>query len=108
MMFFAIHLGGEYWFNEVLALRAGYTFDETPIPDSTIDPILQDATRDIFSFGIGYITGFLTTDLAYDVFFLRDRDANNVLPAALLPVTQNGTYETIGHLISLSFTFIFN
>jgi len=105
---FAIHLGGEYWFNEVLALRAGYTFDETPIPDSTIDPILQDATRDIFSFGIGYITGFLTTDLAYDVFFLRDRDANNVLPAALLPVTQNGTYETIGHLISLSFTFIFN
>ncbi|HEX9759180.1 MAG TPA: OmpP1/FadL family transporter [Nitrospiria bacterium] len=104
---FAIHLGGEYWFNEVLAFRAGYTFDETPIPDNTMDPILQDATRDIFSFGIGYTSGILTTDLAYDVFFLRDRDVNNVLPA-LIPVTQNGTYETIGHLIALSFTFIFN
>jgi len=104
---FAIHFGGEYWLSRVLALRAGYTFDETPIPYNTIGPILQDATRDIFAFGLGYKTGFLTTDFSYNVFFLRDRDVNNVLPG-LIPVPQNGTYETIGHLISLSFTFIFN
>ena len=103
---FAIHLGGEYWFNEVFALRAGYTLDETPIPDSTIDPILQDATRDIFSFGVGCTTGFVTTDFAYSVFFLRDRDVNNTI-TILTPTPQQGTYETTAHLLGLNFTFVF-
>ncbi len=103
---FAIRVGGEYRVNQVFAFRAGYTYDETPIPHHTLDPILQDATRDIFSIGIGFSMGFLITDLAYNVFFLRERDVDNSI-TIVYPTPQQGTYETTAHLFGLNFTFIF-
>ena len=98
---FAFRVGGEYKINERIVLRGGYTRDETPIPAGTVDPLLPDATRDIFAVGLGYTVGFFTTDIAYNLFLMRDRGVNNVISG----INQQGKYETIAHLIGLNLTF---
>jgi long-chain fatty acid transport protein len=100
---FAIRMGGEYRVNDRLALRAGYIFDETPVPNDTVDPVLQDSTRDNLAVGMGYTVGSWTTDVAYNAFFLRDRKVDNVVTG----VTQQGTYETLAHLIGVNLTYRF-
>ena len=97
----AIRIGGEYKISENFLLRAGYTWDETPVPAGTVDPLLPDATRDIFAVGVGYTVGFFTTDIAYNLFLMRDRGVDNVVSS----ISQQGKYETIAHLIGLNFTF---
>ncbi len=97
----AIRVGGEYRISEQFALRAGYTYDETPVPAETVDPLLPDATRDIFAVGVGYTVGFFTTDIAYNLFLMRDRELDNVISG----VSQQGSYETVAHLVGLNLTF---
>lgn len=97
----AIRVGGEYRVNEIWALRAGYTYDETPVPAGTVDPLLPDATRDIFAVGLGYTVGFFTTDVAYNLLLMRDRRVDNVISG----VSQQGSYRTVAHLIGLNLTF---
>ncbi len=46
--------GLTHQYNEKLTLMAGYTYDKTPVPDSTIDFSLPDSDKNIFSGGFKY------------------------------------------------------
>ncbi len=78
-----LRIGGQYSLDR-LALRAGFLYDMSPIPDSTLDPTLPDSARLIPSVGAGYqFTKAFRADLSYMlVYFLpRSVDASvNPLP----------------------------
>ena len=91
---FTIGLGGNWALNENWAVRAGYAFIETPIPDSTITPLLPDADRHAFSLGAGYTIGKHTVDAAYTFSIYDDRDN-----------TASGAYEIDSNLIGLTYSY---
>ncbi|TCV96189.1 long-chain fatty acid transport protein [Luteibacter rhizovicinus] len=47
-------VGGEYYVNDKLTLRAGVAIDSTPTYDDTRSPRVPDSTRQWISFGVGY------------------------------------------------------
>ncbi len=51
---FSFRLGAEYTLWKGLRCQAGYWYDPTPVPNSTIDGTTMDADRHVFSCGLGY------------------------------------------------------
>ncbi len=71
---YRVSVGTEYrW--PGLALRAGFFFDETPIPDGSLTPILPD-TGDKYSANVGwsYNLGKFIIDLNYEHMFFKERE----------------------------------
>jgi long-chain fatty acid transport protein len=48
-----IRLGAEWQVNEMVALRCGYFYDPSPVPDDTFDIMWPDADRKTYSIGTG-------------------------------------------------------
>lgn len=100
--------GFQYQLNEKLALRAGFLYDQTPQPVTTMDPILPDANRIAFTGGFGFKTGNLFIDVGYQFEMFSDRTSPNRSIAAYQIGGVNlgeGTYSTTAHLIGVSFGF---
>jgi long-chain fatty acid transport protein len=58
-----IRIGVEWQVNDFLALRAGYFYDPSPVPDDTFDIMWPDADRKTYSIGAGFnITKNLSVD----------------------------------------------
>jgi long-chain fatty acid transport protein len=49
-----IRFGAEYLLNDIVALRCGYFYDPTPIPDHTLDLQWPDADKKTYSIGAGF------------------------------------------------------
>jgi long-chain fatty acid transport protein len=86
-----------------LAVRAGYYFDESPQPLADVGPILADADRNAYTFGIGYDTerwGFDISDIYID---FEPRDTRGQ------PNTDqfSGRYSEAANLIALNFRLSF-
>ena len=99
----AVRLGAEYWIADKYALRAGYLFDQSPVPDNTLGPELPCADRNGISLGGGFRLNNLTIDLAYSHIFLEDRSVSESLrsPQPL------GDYETSADLFAISLDYAF-
>jgi long-chain fatty acid transport protein len=65
--------GGEYWIKDPLALRFGYFFDPSPIPDETFTPLIPDL-GDKQSFNIGAALRFSGVELAYNFEYISFAD----------------------------------
>lgn len=95
---FEYRIGTELTFDK-LAVRGGFLFDQTPIPDETLDPLLPDNHRLIPSIGAGYeFAKAFRADAAYQFVYLLPRtvDASeNAFP---------GTYRSIVNTIVLGVT----
>ncbi len=61
----AVRFGGSYQLTESVALLGGVSWDESPIPDETVDPGLPSGDRWEFSLGASYKRGPMTFDFAY-------------------------------------------
>lgn len=98
---YMIRVGGQYQLDK-LALRAGFVFDKTPQPNSVVEPLLPDASRNEITAGFGYeLSPEFTVDVAYQVIFFRNRTlsaAENSFP---------GTYTSTAHLFGLSLGYNF-
>ena len=95
-------LGGEYQVRPGLALRAGYIFIQSPIPDETLSPTLPDADRHVVSVGAGFQQGSHVLDVALlHSFFPSRKITNNQSPA------YNGTYDLIAQLVAVSYSYLF-
>lgn len=91
-------LGADWKVSEMLTLRAGYMYLQSPIPEETVAPTLPDADRHVFTLGTGIRRGLNRLDVAYGYSLIPDRDVEqNQNPA------YNGTYETTSHLMSVSY-----
>lgn len=95
----AYHLGGQYAVTKNVDLRLGYTYDTTPIPDSTLGPELPDADRHSFSIGTGIHNEFGSLDLGYMWVHWLDRTVDNS--------KEHGTFKSDAHLFGASVTYRF-
>jgi long-chain fatty acid transport protein len=50
----SLKFGAEYYLNDVLALRAGYSKSQSPLLDEYLNPFLPVLPRNVISFGVGY------------------------------------------------------
>lgn len=98
-------LGGAYAINKNLDLRLGYMYDNNPIPDNTLGPVLPDADRHSFSIGQGIHFDNFALDLAYMFTHFKDRTVNNMNMAEISGA--NGTFKSDVHLFSASVTVKF-
>lgn len=98
---FSYNLGVNYRWNERLTLRSGYSFDQSPVPDETLDPILPDSDRHWVSLGADYQVGPLTFSFAYQAGFseARSTDKNQF--------GFNGKYRTFTHVAGINLGYRF-
>ncbi|MFP5213153.1 MAG: OmpP1/FadL family transporter [Acidobacteriota bacterium] len=66
--------GAEYKTTDWLDLRVGYSYDEEPVPDSTVDYIVPANDRHLISFGPGFHWNNWTLDLSYTYLIIEERD----------------------------------
>jgi long-chain fatty acid transport protein len=75
-------------------LRGGYRWEQSPIPDETLSPVLPDADAQGFSVGLGYhVEEGLLLDFSFSRLELRERNVttSRVLTSAGIPF--NGMYS---------------
>ncbi len=96
----SIRFGGEYTLKENWKLRAGYVFDQSPVPDTTRSPELPGSDRQMLMAGLGWTSGGFGLDLAYSYLWAEKAAMGTIYP---LP----GQFETTTHLLSLSASFAF-
>ena len=98
-------IGGQYALTKNIDLRAGYMYDNNPVPDSTLGPVLPDSDRHSFSIGQGFHNDMFSLDLAYMWTHFVDRTVHNQDMAELRGA--NGTYQSDVHLFGGSITVKF-
>lgn len=94
-----IKVGLEYSATDKLALRTGYAYLESPVPDRTLSPANPDADQHNFSIGFGYKIGKWVVDFFYNAAFFEDRTVDNSI--------LSGEYENFVHYIGNSVGYRF-
>jgi long-chain fatty acid transport protein len=97
--------GGQYALSDRIDLRAGYSFDPTPVPDATVDPLLPDADRHSFAVGAGIHNRYASFDLAYMWVHFVDRAVHNQDLTTLRG--ENGTFKSDAYLLAANITWRF-
>ena len=107
-------IGAEYAATDRVALRGGYFFDESPIPDNTFDANIPSANFHAVTGGAGYKGDRATFDVAYLIAFFEKRsidnstlDPNNRGGALGLGPPAFGSYNTTAHVLTISVTTMF-
>src|SRR5207249_247649 len=79
---YVFRLGAEYAATDRLALRGGFFYDQTPIPNETFDPTIPNADLYALTTGAGYRWGATSLDIAYLFGFYEKRatDASSIDP----------------------------
>ena len=73
----AYRFGAEYKLNEMFDLRAGLVYDESPIPDRTLDILVPSGDRWLFTGGLGVHYNKWNFDFAYNFVLDEDRTVDN-------------------------------
>jgi long-chain fatty acid transport protein len=89
----AFRFGVEYRVTDPLALRAGFVYDPTPVPQTTMGPELPDSHKLDYMLGAGYKIGAWTIDLAGMYIDKQDRTVQNIRFEGANPVGQRGTWS---------------
>ena len=92
-----------------MKIRAGYIYDLTPVPDSSLDPQVPDANRHIFTVGGDLKVMRFTLGVAYNYILSESRTKNNtvVVNGVAAPLQANGRYNSDAHSLGLSCSFQF-
>jgi long-chain fatty acid transport protein len=92
---FTLNCGVDWAATDALAVRAGYTYLPSPIPDGSASPLLPDLDRHVLGIGLGCSMGMHTVDVAYSYSIYDDRE------------TTTGTYEVDSNLVSMTYSLSF-
>jgi long-chain fatty acid transport protein len=99
-------LGTEYAVNTKWALRGGFSYYNTPVPETTFEAAMPDANVYILSLGTGYnVTEDLAVDLAAQLFKTENRSISNDIGSPT--TTGNGKYQSTGGYYGLNFRYTF-
>ena len=94
-------ISAKYKVNESLALRCGFLFDRSPVPEENLDPILPDPDKYIVGTGLSFNRDNWEFHLSYYAVFCRDTEVRRNRDGL------NGKYEAYCSLISMSLDFRF-
>jgi long-chain fatty acid transport protein len=98
-------LGVEYQALPWLDLRAGYAFENEPMPDKFADYLVPTTDRrHNFSVGTGFHWRAVTVDLAYVMVLMMDRTVNNSQATGVLPSDFQGR---LSHVVTMSLSYKF-
>jgi len=97
----AFHFGVQYQLNPTWVLRGGYIFDQSPVPERTLGPMVPDSDGHLLSLGIGYTRGNFLVDVACMASLLEDRHTRRNVDAL------NGKYTSTGISLLISSTYFF-
>jgi long-chain fatty acid transport protein len=97
--------GTQYAIHPKIDLRAGYSYDQSPVPDATVDPLLPDSDRHGFAVGLGFHEGNAAFDIAYMWVHFLDRTVNNQNMLTLRGA--NGEYKSDAYLLAANVTLTF-
>ena len=111
----AYRLGFSYNFNPHTKIMFGYSYDETPQPDSHFSARVPDADRQLFSVGASHtLAGSWILQYAYMHVVVDDRTVNSsttyipgTTPDANGTTAYNGKYESDVNLLGISLTKTF-
>ena len=79
----SVNIGVDYFYSDKWTFRAGYMFDETPVPDRTRTPRIPDEDRQWLAIGASYnVNEKLKFDFGYTHLFIDDADINVTVPIA--------------------------
>jgi long-chain fatty acid transport protein len=100
-----IAIGGEYYANDKLTLRAGLALDTTPTITATRDPRVPDGTRQLLSFGAGYkVSENFVLNASYAHIFVNGARMNATSSTGDV---LTGSSDDYGNLLSLSAQYKF-
>ena len=94
-----LKIGVEYQINDRVAVRAGYAFSETAVPEHTLSPGYPDSDQHNLSVGLGYHIEKWTVDIFCMATFYQDRTVDNEI--------LSGKYESSADFIGLSLGYRF-
>lgn len=94
-----IKFGLEYVLNEKFAVRTGYAFIKTQVPDHTLSPAFPDEDGHNIHIGLGYKIGKWTVDGFFIAEIYENRKVNNDI--------LSGEYKNTTHFIGLSLGYKF-
>jgi long-chain fatty acid transport protein len=109
-----LRLGTHFQLNKSWDFLAGIAIEETPIPSSTLGPLVPGADILTLNGGIGYTWKKLTITLSYMAVFYENREVQNdileaeqtAIPAQ--PFTPGpDKYETFNNFVSFSLGYRF-
>ncbi len=115
----SLRLGAEYAAGPAVKLRAGYLYEQSPVPDAHFDTLMPDGRRRHgFSAGAGYQVGRFVIDAAYMAVILTERKIDTPNPdyaneltgqvdPALGGTDTTGSYRGFTNIFSLNVRFIF-
>ncbi len=99
---FTFGVGGDWRFAPGWVLRAGYQYDESPVPDKTFSPTIPDANQNVITIGLGYSYKGHSFEFAYGADFYAKRTIKNAETPAF-----NGEYDINVHLFSAAYRYRF-
>jgi long-chain fatty acid transport protein len=83
--------GAEYWAKKFLAIRLGYYFDPSPMPDETFIPLIPDM-GDKNSFNLGAALKLSQFEVAYNLECMMFKD-RTIAASALEDVNNDGVFD---------------
>jgi long-chain fatty acid transport protein len=96
---FTYRLGAQYRLGEHWAIRGGYAYSQTSVPESTFSPLVPDSNYHLFALGLGYNTQHWSVDMAYNFIFRERRHIINALDPLV-----DGTWDNQMYGLMLTFT----
>lgn len=99
-----VSAGANYQYSDTMVLRAGWAYDETPVPNAERRTArIPGNSRRWLSFGVGYeLNKDMMLDIGYSHLFISDTQINNTFESSVptLAATLNGTYEASVDILS--------
>ncbi|HHW96051.1 MAG: OmpP1/FadL family transporter [Myxococcota bacterium] len=93
-----LRFGIEYKFlRDIMALRLGFVWDQNPVPDKSVDPMLPDSDRLMGAIGLGAIYKGFVIDIGYMPVFGLKRKVTLESGAPMA-----GTYSLMAHDLSVT------
>jgi long-chain fatty acid transport protein len=97
-------IGVEFKATDILALRAGYAYDQAPDPDAHADYMVPGSDRNLFSIGAGLDFGSWFCDLSYVYLFMPKRDIDARPAEGVFQTTfMNGDAHMMGAALGCRF-----
>lgn len=106
------NLGVEYALLDWMDVRAGYTYDQSPIHEDYPDYMVPSNDRQMYSTGVGFKWDAWTLDLSYSYLTIKGRDyvAHKSNPESALPtldILTGQASEGNSHIVGMSVGYSF-